>query len=164
MFRILYQVLRGWFYYFAFISGGNFVRLARVRRLGKKTKIAPTAFFKFPECIEIGDGSFVNHLCCVWAAPEGAITIGNDVLLGPGVCLIASNHGTALGVPIRQQAGRDAPINIGDWVWLGAHVVVTAGVTIGAGCVVGAGAVVTHDLPPNSICVGVPAIVISHRS
>jgi acetyltransferase-like isoleucine patch superfamily enzyme len=52
---------------------------------------------------------------------------------------------------------------IGDDVWLGVRVVVTAGVTIGEGCIVGAGAVVTKDLPPNAIAAGVPARVIGER-
>ena len=52
---------------------------------------------------------------------------------------------------------------IGDDVWLGANAVVTAGVSIGSGAVVGAGAVVTTDLPPMSICAGVPARVIRYR-
>ena len=160
--RILYNIVRGWVYLLAFVTGGNFVRAARIKR-GKDVKISPTAFFKYPQNIEIGDRSFINHQCCVWAAPAGPIKIGSGVLLGPGVCIIASDHGTALGSPIAEQGGKDAPIRIGDGVWLGAHVVVTAGVTIEDGCVVGAGAVVTRDLPRNSICAGVPARVIGHR-
>ncbi len=35
------------------------------------------------------------------------------------------------------------------------------GVKIGQRCVIGAGAIVTHDIPDNSIAVGVPAKVIS---
>jgi acetyltransferase-like isoleucine patch superfamily enzyme len=34
---------------------------------------------------------------------------------------------------------------------------VTSGVTIGERCVVGANSVVTRDLPPRSVCAGVPA-------
>jgi maltose O-acetyltransferase len=160
--RSLYSVVCGWAYLLAFVTGGNFIRAARIRK-GRNVKISPTAFFKYPENIEIGERTFINHNCSVWAAPEGRIRIGRDVLLGPGVCIIASNHGTELGTPIPMQQGRDAPIAIGDGAWLGANVVVTAGVEIGKGCVVGAGAVVTRDLPANSICAGVPARVIGHR-
>lgn len=163
MLKIISEVLKGWTYLFALITGGCFVRKARVRRMGKNVKISPTVFFKYPENIEIGDGTFLNHLCSIWASPGGEIVIGRDVLLGPCVSIIASNHGTARGKLIREQAGRDAPIHIGDDVWIGANTVVTAGVTIGDGVVVGAGAVVTRDLPPMSICVGVPAKVIGYR-
>lgn len=52
---------------------------------------------------------------------------------------------------------------IGNDVWLGAGVVVLRGVTIGDGCIVAANAVVTRDLPPYTICGGLPAKVIRPR-
>lgn len=52
---------------------------------------------------------------------------------------------------------------IGNDVWLGAGVVVLRGVTIGNGCIVAANAVVTRDLPPYTICGGLPARVIRPR-
>ncbi len=52
---------------------------------------------------------------------------------------------------------------IGNDVWLGAGVVVLRGVTIGDGCIVAANAVVTRDLPPYTICGGLPAKVIKKR-
>ena len=163
MFRVVLEVIKGWCYLLALITGGCFVRKARIRRMGKNVKVSPTVFFKFPENIEVGDNTFLNHLCSLWASPDGPIIIGRNVLFGPGTCVISSNHGTAQGELIRNQPGRDAKITIGDDVWLGANVVVTAGVTIGSGAVVGAGAVVTKDLPPMAICAGVPARVIGHR-
>ncbi|HTZ60742.1 MAG TPA: DapH/DapD/GlmU-related protein [Acidobacteriaceae bacterium] len=164
MFRSIAEIIKGWCYLLALLTGGNYLRKARLQKLGTGTKILPTVFFKYPEMIQIGDNAFINHLCSVWASPGGPITIGNNVLLGPGASIISSNHGVARGQLIRNQPGQDAPINIGDDVWLGAHVVVTAGVSIGDGAVVGAGAVVTRDLPPMSICAGVPARVIGYRS
>lgn len=160
--RTLIEVIKGWIYWWAFITGGNFVRKARIRR-GTNVKISPTAFFKFPENIEIGDNSFINHLCSIWAAPNGKIRIGSNVLFGPGCAVIASNHGIAINRPIREQPDEDAPIVIGNDVWIGANVVVTAGAVINDGCVVGAGAVVVGTLPTNTVCVGVPARPIRPR-
>ncbi len=155
--------MKGWLYLLAFITGGNFVRKSRLKKLGERVKISPTTFFKFPENIEIGNDVFINHLCSIWASPQSSIVIGNDVLFGPNVCVIASNHGIAASQLIRLQPGRDANITIGNDVWIGANAVITAGVTIGDGAVVGAGAVVTQDLPPMSISVGVPAKVFRYR-
>lgn len=161
--RSIIELGKGWLYWLAFVSGGNFMRLARLKSRGRNVKISPTAFFKFPERISIGNDTFINHNCCIWAAPEGSITIGNDVLLGPGVCVIASNHGIDAGALIRQQEGHDAGIVIGNDVWIGANVSILAGVHIADGCVVGAGAVVTRSLPANAVCGGVPAKVIRFR-
>ena len=163
MLRSITEAIKGWVYLAAFITGGNYIRQAHLRHRGKGVKISPTAFFKYPEMIYIGDHSFINHLCSIWASPMGPIFIGKNVLFGPGTSVISSNHGVQAGELIRNQPGRDAPISIGDDVWLGANVVVTAGVCIGDGAVVGAGAVVTRDLPPMSISAGVPARVMSYR-
>jgi acetyltransferase-like isoleucine patch superfamily enzyme len=162
--RSIAAVVEGWLYLLAFITGGSYVRKARLKRLGKGVKISPTVFFKYPEMIQIGDNSFINHLCSVWASPAGPITIGSNVLLGPCASIFSSNHGIARSELIRNQPGEDAPIRIGDDVWLGANAVVTAGVSIGNGAVVGAGAVVTTDLPAMSISAGVPARVIGYRT
>lgn len=162
--RNLVELIRGWTYLLAFISGGNFLRPARLRFRGGNVKISPTAFFKFPGQISIGHNTFINHHCNIWAAPGGPIMIGDDVLLGPGVCVIASNHGIHAGELIRMQEGEDAPIVIGNDVWIGANACVLAGVEIGAGSVIGAGAVVTRNLPPNTVCAGVPAKVIRTRT
>lgn len=163
MFNTAFEVIKGWSYLIAYITGGNFVRKAQLRHCGNRVKIAPTAFFKFPEHISIGDNSFINHRCCVWASPNANLFIGNDVIFGPGVTVVCANHGIAAGTLIRMQNETEQDVWIGNDVWLGANVVVTPGVTIGNGCVVGASAVVTHDLPPNSICMGVPAKKVSER-
>jgi tetrahydrodipicolinate N-succinyltransferase len=48
-------------------------------------------------------------------------------------------------------------IDIGSDVFIGYRAVVMPGVSIGNKVIVGAGAIVTHDIPPNSVVVGVPA-------
>lgn len=52
---------------------------------------------------------------------------------------------------------------IGHDTWLGHGSIIMPGVSIGIGSVVGAGAVVTHDIPPYSVAVGVPARVVKRR-
>ncbi len=163
MVRSMLSVIKGWPQLIAFISGGNFIRGSRLRSRGARVKISPTAFFKFPGHIDVGDDTFINHLCSIWASENGRITIGRNVLFGPCVTVVSSSHGIQAGELIRKQKGIDKDVTIGDDVWIGAHAVVTPGVTIGNGCVVGAGAVVTQDLPANSISVGVPARVMRYR-
>lgn len=96
------------------------------------------------------------------------IEIGNDVLLGSGVTMVAHNHGTYTGdnpdspmiPPLKRKVSNDEKIIIEDNVWLAQYVTVTSGVTIGKGSIIGAGSVVAKDIPPFSIAVGVPAKVI----
>ena len=54
-----------------------------------------------------------------------------------------------------------SPVVIEDNVWIGEKVVILKGVRIGEGAVIGAGAIVTHDIPPYSVAVGIPARVIN---
>jgi virginiamycin A acetyltransferase len=58
---------------------------------------------------------------------------------------------------------RNAPVSIGNDVWLGEGVRVLRGVTIGDGAVAAAGAVVTKDVEPYGIVAGVPARPVRYR-
>jgi acetyltransferase-like isoleucine patch superfamily enzyme len=53
-----------------------------------------------------------------------------------------------------------AEVHIGKDVWIASGVIINPGVTIGDGVTVGSGAVVTKDLPPYTLCVGIPAMPI----
>ncbi len=70
---------------------------------------------------------------CSGRATRGSHRLGAKCLLAPGVVVTASNYGIERGTPVMDQPKIERDIVIGDGVWLGANVVVTAGVTIGAG-------------------------------
>ena len=68
---------------------------------------------------------------------------------------------TPSGHPMRSWKYSDnAPIKIGENVWIGMNSRICKGVTIGDNCVIGANSVVTKDIPANSIAVGNPARVV----
>lgn len=140
----------------------NSLRMAKVQR-GEGTRIYYNVLIKEPQNITIGDNTFVNNGCLLWGAPEGRITIGNDVLFGPSVKLIASNHGTSREYLVRENPWHDADIIIEDDVWLGANVVVLKGVTIGKGAIIAAGAIVNKDVAPYTIVGGIPAKKLKDR-
>ncbi len=95
---------------------------------------------------------------------HGGVTIGDHTLVSMHCRILSSNHTVpSAGVNIRDQPDILRPTTIGRDVWLGAGVTVLGGVNIGDGCVVGAGAVVAHDLPANTIAIGVPARVVRSR-
>ena len=141
----------------------NIDTIPKLAHCGKGTWIEPTAKISYPENVWIGSNTHINHLCCIQPGKKSKIRIGDNVLMGPGVKMFASNYSLKLGKPIREQPWIEKDINIGNDVWLGANVVITAGVTIGDGSVIAAGAVVTKDIPPYVIAAGVPARVIKKR-
>src|SRR5262249_23532283 len=56
-----------------------------------------------------------------------------------------------------------AAVTVGNDVWTGHNVNVTAGVNVGDGVIIAAGSVVTKDVPPYAIVAGVPAVVKRYR-
>lgn len=54
-------------------------------------------------------------------------------------------------------------VKIGDFVFIGAHTIITKPVTIGDFSIIGAGSIVTKDIPAGEIWGGVPATFIKKR-
>ncbi len=92
------------------------------------------------------------------------IEVGSSVLFADDIYVSDFDHKFAdLAVPIKDQGIAKSRVRIEPNVWIGTKVTVARGVVVGEGSVVGANAVVTHDLPPYSVAVGVPARVIKDR-
>ncbi|WP_235538815.1 sugar O-acetyltransferase [Nocardioides sp. Root240] len=125
--------------------------------IGEDTAIRPPFHVDYGTQIRIGARCFANF--GLVALDVAAITIGDDVQLGPNVQLLTPIHPLEAG-PRRDKWEAAKPITIGDNVWLGGGVIVCPGVTIGADTVVGAGAVVTKDLPAGVLALGNPARVV----
>lgn len=103
----------------------------------------------------IGKNVFINHDCTF--LDIGGITIEDDVLIGPKVCITSEGH------PLHPQERKKLlvkPIVIKRNTWIGAGATILPGVTIGENSVVAAGAVVTKDVPANTVVGGVPAKII----
>jgi len=127
--------------------------------VGEGVDFRPPFSVEYGHHLTIGRGSFVN--ADFLALGGGRITIGEDVLIGPGVRFYTPNHPLD---PDLRRAGyeRVAPIVIRDNVWIGGSAVILPGVTVGADSIVGAGSVVTKDVPPATVVAGNPARVIKH--
>jgi acetyltransferase-like isoleucine patch superfamily enzyme len=107
--------------------------------------------------LRIGERSLVNFGCSIVALER--VTIGARCLIGPH-CMIMDTGFHRIEPDRRLDPAETAPITLGDNVWLGARVMVSPGVTIGDDSVIGMGSVVTHDVPPRTVAVGVPARVV----
>ena len=110
--------------------------------------------------IVIGAKTFLNTGSIV-AASE-SISIGEDVLFGPNVCVVDADHEFAdPDVAIaRQGMRRRGPIVIGDGAWIATGAVVLGGTEIAPRSVVAANAVVRGIFPKRAVLAGSPAKVI----
>ena len=122
--------------------------------LGEGSTVLPPLQCDYGWNIHLGARVFVNFGAVF--VDSQPITLGSDVLVGPGVQFLAGDHPLD---PAARRAGWESgrPITIGPNAWLGGGVIVLPGVTIGADAVVGAGSVVTRDVPPGAVAVGNPA-------
>jgi maltose O-acetyltransferase len=99
----------------------------------------------------IGDHAFLDG--------RAGLYIGNNVNIAGEVSIFTMDH----DIDDPRFAGRDAPVIIRDWAYIGSRVIILPGVTINQGAVVGSGSVVTRDVPSWTLVGGVPATFIRRR-
>jgi len=131
-------------------------------RIGEPFRFQGPVQFNYGRHTFIGNHFMANFNLLVM--DDARIYIGNNVVFGPNVSLLATNHpllaSERLGLNPSGQSTAFAEyareIHIDDNVWLAANVTILGGVHIGANAVIAAGSVVTHDIPPNTLAAGVP--------
>lgn len=110
---------------------------------------------------EVGDFSELGTNAII----QANVIIGNHVIMGPDIKIYSRNHKfERLDIPIQQQGKNYYKTFIGNDVWIGANVIITAGCKIGNHVVIGAGSVVTKEIPDYAIVGGVPAKTIKYRN
>lgn len=95
---------------------------------------------------------------------DGKVTIGDNVMIGPNVSILATAHPLIADerIAMKYPDGHTSvseyaeEIVIGNNVWIASNVVICGGVKIGDGAVIGAGSVVVKDIPANYIAYGNP--------
>lgn len=124
-------------------------------KLPKSSQISTPFQIDRGHCVSIGERVFINEGLDVMAA--GSITIEDDVLIGPQVTILTSNHDfNDLAIL------KNKPVLIKKKAWIGAKAVLCPGITVGEGAVVAAGAVVTKDVAPHILVGGNPAKYIKN--
>lgn len=119
--------------------------------------IEPSFYCDYGYNIILGKNFYANHGLVILDAAK--VTIGDNVMLGPGVLISTSTHPLE---PQKRQKGIETalPITIGNNVWIGMGVKILEGVIIGDNAVIAAGAVVNKNVAPNTLVGGVPAKLI----
>jgi len=115
------------------------------------------------EGLIIGNNVGISQNCFIQV--RGKISIGNNVIFGPGVSLFSENHNFSdLTKYINEQGETRKGINIEDGVWVASGATILDGVTIGANSIIAAGSIVNKDIPPFTIVGGIPAKIIKYRN
>ena len=109
--------------------------------------------------IELGYNTFINDK--TYIVSKERIYIGEDCLIGPGVCIYDHDHiYSDKNVAICKQGFKSQSIYIENDVWIGANSVITKGVRIGKHSIIGANSVITKDVQPYSLVGCNPAKLI----
>lgn len=131
------------------------------KKCGKNVNIQRRVYFGKGYGIELGDNSGIgsySHL------PPNTI-IGNNVMIGPKLNILWSNHKMdRTDIPMIQQGMLPTKqCIIEDDVWIGTNVTMTPGRYIKCGSVIGACCVLTKDFPNYSVIGGNPSRLIRIR-
>jgi acetyltransferase-like isoleucine patch superfamily enzyme len=123
----------------------------------------------------IGDHTYIQKNSKVYNANIGKFcSIASNVTIGPGLHNIESvtthpafyllNTPLVVKFPNRDlfEIKKKVTIIEND-VWIGENVIIMDGVNVGTGSIIAAGAIVTKDIPPYTICGGIPAKIIRNR-
>ncbi|MBL7032908.1 MAG: acyltransferase [Candidatus Delongbacteria bacterium] len=135
----------------------------------------PLAFLKFKKCghnvwlgrnglfgrpgeITFGNNVFINAGFHISARN---LTFGNNIMIGPNLVIECDNHlFDSVGITMFENRNNRKIDSVAfeDDVWVGANVIVLKGVVIGEGSVIGAHSVVSRNIPPYTVCVGIPCL------
>ncbi len=127
-------------------------------QMGAGSTIHMGARFFYPPNISIGQGSILGDH--IFLDGRDKLSIGNQVDIASQVLIYNSEH----DLSSESMAATTAPVEIGDYVFIGPRAIILPGVKVGRGSVVAAGAVVTKDIPEFTIVGGVPAKEIGKRN
>jgi acetyltransferase-like isoleucine patch superfamily enzyme len=137
-----------------------FAEPGRKISIGNNTFIAADCTLHGP--LDIGQEVAINHHCILDGGKVG-IKLGNQVRIAAYSHLYAFDHGMNMEQPIYQQAVRSQGIEIGNDVWIGAHVGIKDGVHIEDHAIVGMNSMVTKNVGSAEIVAGNPAKFIRYR-
>lgn len=137
----------------------NGVRYSDLGTNGRcRIEIRDSAQLIIGDCVGMSDATITCH---------ERIEIGNNVLIGVGTQIRdTDNHSLNpkdWRTPYDWKNKKNAPIKIGNNVFIGTNSIILKGVTIGDKSIIGAGSVVSKNIPANEIWAGNPAVFLKNR-
>ena len=135
--------------------------------LGQHCHLEHGIYFKYDGIWQEGPSIIIRDKVFIGANCEFNITkrieIGKGSLIASGCKFIDHNHSKNIDFQLQKARDEEAEIIIGNYVWLGANVIILMGVKIADRAIIAAGAVVNKSIPANEIWGGVPARKIGIR-
>ena len=110
---------------------------------GKNFQVAHNVILNSIEYMSVGDNVYIA-MSNIFLA-HGGITIGNNVMFGPG-CLVAAGNHTLKDGAYRYGPTVNAPIKIGNGSWIGGHCVLLLGLDFPEKSIAGAGSLLSNKL------------------
>lgn len=127
---------------------------------GKGVKISLGCRIFIVGSLKIGKGTYINPHSLIIA--RELIEIGEFCAIGWNVRMIDSDLHD-IQYENRKNNSQNAPIKIGNKVWIGSDVLITKGITIGNGAIIAAGSVVVSDVKEKCLYGGNPARLIKEN-
>ena len=124
-------------------------------QVASNVRIVGLEFFSVGNDVYLGPGTII--------LASDSIRLDNEVLVGPYTVITDGNHSLRNG-SYRFGKRTASPVMIEQGAWVAAHCTVLPGVTVGASTVVGANSCVSRNLPANIRAAGSPARCLSKRS
>ena len=134
-----------------------------LKRLVLKEKANPEAYLAFLKSlgVSIGEGTRLfagpTHVCIDTQNPH-LLTIGRNVQITDGVTILTHDYSWSVIKGVHGEVlGNQAPVTIGDNVFIGMQAVILGGTTIGDNVIIGANSTVKGCIPSNCVAAGSPA-------
>ncbi len=140
------------------------------------------SLLKSSDNINVGEHTYYNGDIKLVASGKSKINIGKYCSIGSNLKIITLNHdynypslqgkfyknnfndrhpGETNIIPTKERT--KGHVYIGNDVWLGDDVTILSGIKIGDGCCIGTKSLITKDMPPYTICGGIPCRIIKNR-
>lgn len=118
--------------------------------IGEDATIGLGCTFDAAKNLAIGSKSVISPRCRLDS--RGGLEIADCVSISCDTIILTADHD-----PNEFMEGRNRPVKIETYVFVGTRAMILPGVTIGTQSIVAAGSVVTKDIPSHSIAGGIPA-------
>lgn len=132
-------------------------RRASLLEFGEGTTVYDNSYIYGLRNLRVGKKCWIGPNTIIDAS-GGKLTIGNGVSISCGVNIF-THSAHEYCVSEGKKEFQKAPVEIGDYVFIGTGSVIVPGVKIGHHSIIGAGSIVMKDIPPHSFACGVPAEV-----